>query len=115
MDVVYRHGGATAAQVHADLADPPSYSAVRATLSILEGKGYIRHHREGKHYIFEPTVNRETAARKAWKELVKTYFNGAVDSAVAALLKAERSGLDDTDYKRLEQIVRDARRQERKA
>ncbi len=114
MDAVYRRGGATAALVRADLPDPPSYSAVRATLGILERKGYVRHRRQGRRYVFEPTVNREAAARKAWKDLVRTYFQGAVEGAVAALLEAERSGLKDSDYRRLLRIVREARAQERK-
>jgi BlaI family transcriptional regulator, penicillinase repressor len=109
MDVVYRRGGATASEVHAGIPEPPSYSAVRATLGILERKGFLRHRRQGRRYLFEPTVERGEAARRAWKSLVGTYFAGAVDSAVAALLEAERDGLTDADYRRLLAIIRAAR------
>lgn len=114
MDVVYRRGAATAAEVRAGIPEPPSYSAVRATLGILERKGCLRHRRQGRRYLFEPTVDRAEAARKAWKGLVGTYFAGAVDSAVAALLEVERGGLTDTDYRRLLSIIRAARAQEKK-
>jgi BlaI family penicillinase repressor len=113
MDVVYRRGAATASEVRAGIPEPPGYSAVRATLGILERKGFLRHRRQGRRYLFEPTVERNEAARKAWKGFVATYFAGAVDSAVAALLEAEREGLTDADYRRLLAIIRAARAEER--
>lgn len=114
MDVVYRRGKATAAEVLEDLADPPSYSAVRATLGILEKKGRLTHRREGKRYLFEPVVARADAARGALKSLLATYFDGAVDTAVAALLEAERDGLKEADYRRLTRLIREAQTRERK-
>ena len=106
MDVLYARESATAAEVLAGTPYPPSYSAVRATLGILERKGYVRHRRKGRRNVFCPVVARDRAAGKAWKRLLATYFGGAVDQAVAALLRAERGGLKDSDYRRLLSIVR---------
>jgi predicted transcriptional regulator len=114
MDIVYARGSPTALEIHGSLADPPSYSAVRATLGILERKGFLVHRREGRRYVFESVVDRGVAATKAWRNLVATYFGGAIDSAVAALLEAERGGLKDSDYRRLLSIIRAARSGERR-
>ncbi len=86
MDIVYRRGRATAAEVLAELPDPPSYSAVRALLRILEEKGYLRHQQEGPRYVFLPTLARDKARRSALKQMVQTFFDGSAEQAVAALL-----------------------------
>src|SRR5262245_62376574 len=93
MDVLYRKGSATAAEVLENLPDPPSYSAVRALLRILEQKGHIKHEeREGK-YVFSPTVHRDKAKRSAVRHLLQTFFDGSSEQAVAALLDASSSAL----------------------
>src|SRR5688572_7905952 len=89
MDVVYRHGRVTAAEVLAGLAEPPSYSAVRATLRLLEEKGHLRHEQDGPRYVFLPTVTRDKARRSAMQHLVRTFFNGSTEDAVAALLETD--------------------------
>src|SRR3954454_18922271 len=86
MDVIYRRGRATAAEVLEGLPDPPSYSAVRAMLRVLEEKGHLRHASQGPRYLFMPTVPREKARRSALKQLVQTFFDGSTEQAVAALL-----------------------------
>ena len=86
MDVLYQLGEATAAEVQERLPEPPSYSAVRAMLRILEDKGHVRHHEDGPRYIFTPTVARDAARRSAVTHLLKTFFDGSVTDAMAALL-----------------------------
>ncbi len=91
MDVLYRKNRASAADVLAELPDPPSYSAVRALLRILEEKGHIRHESEGARYVFLPAVNREKAKRSAVKHLLNTFFSGSAEQAMAALLDGKLS------------------------
>ncbi len=109
MDVVYRQGQATAADVLDALPDPPSYSAVRALLRVLEEKGHLQHQRDGARYVFLPTVPRETARRSALARVVQTFFGGSTEAAVAALI--DQSSLSDTDLDRLQDLI-DRSRQE---
>ena len=94
MDVIYRRGRATAAEVLEDIPDPPSYSAVRAMLRLLEEKGHVRHEQDGPRYVFLPIVNRDRARKSALTHVVRTFFDGSATEAVAALLndggKAQR-------------------------
>ncbi len=113
MDVVYRLGRATAAEVQEALPDPPGYSAVRALLRILEDKGHIRHEQDGPRYVFLPTLSRDKARRSALKQLVQTFFEGSTAQAVAALLGERRSDLSDQDLDRLSRLIDQARREER--
>ena len=108
MEIVYRKGSATAAEVHAELADPPSYSAVRALLRVLEEKGHLRHRQDGPRYVFSPTVPRDRARRTALQRLVGTFFAGSVTDTVAALLDLESARLDDAELERLSALVADA-------
>ena len=85
MDILYRNASATAAEVHEQLPDPPSYSAVRATLRILEEKGQVRHDQDGPRYVFRPAVARDKAKRTAIRHLVETFFDGSPELAVATL------------------------------
>src|SRR3954463_464545 len=99
MDIIYRRGRATAAEVLADLPDPPSYSAVRAMLRLLEEKGHLRHEQDGPRYVFLPTVHRDRAQKSALTHVVRTFFNGSAPDAVAALLD-EGGKLTDADLDR---------------
>lgn len=112
MDVIYRFGRVTAAEVLAELPDPPGYSAVRAMLRLLEEKGHIRHEQDGPRYVFIPTVNREKARRSAMKHLVRTFFDGSTEDAVAALLQDDRA-LTDAELDRLSRIIDEAKREGR--
>ena len=111
MDVVYQRGRATAAEVLDALPDPPSYSAVRALLRVLEEKGHLRHRRDGARYVFLPTVPRETARRSALARVVRTFFGGSTQAAVAALI--DQSSLSDTDLDRLRDLIDRARQEGR--
>src|SRR5689334_17212262 len=101
MDVLYREGRATAAEVQAGMPDPPGYSAVRAMLRILEEKGHIRHEQDGTRYVFIPVVKRERARRSALQHVVDTFFEGSASQVMAALLDESASDLDDDEIKRL--------------
>jgi predicted transcriptional regulator len=113
MDVVYRRGQATAAEVLEDLPDPPSYSAVRAMLRVLDEKGHLRHEQQGPRYVFLPTVPREQARRSALQQLVHTFFDGSTEQAVAALLDQSDRTLSDAELARLARLIAQARKEGR--
>jgi predicted transcriptional regulator len=112
MDVIYRRGRATAAEVLEDIPDPPSYSAVRALLRLLEDKGHVRHEQDGPRYVYVPMVNRDRARQTALKHVVRTFFDGSATDAVAALLDGE-SKLDSAELDRLSAMIDQARREGR--
>ena len=112
MDSIYRRSRATAAEVLEDMPDPPSYSAVRAMLRLLEEKGHIRHEQDGPRYVFLPIVNRERARKSALKHVVKTFFDGSPTDAVAALLDGERK-LSKSELDRLSELIAQARKEGR--
>ena len=109
MDILHARGEATAADVLAALPEPPSYSAVRALLRILEEKGAIKHREDGPRYIFMPTESREKASRSALKRVVQTFFDGSLAAAVAALVDAKDAKLDPAELARIEEIIRQAK------
>ena len=109
MEIVYRKGSATAADVLAELPEAPTYSAVRALLRILEEKGHLRHRQEGQRYVYSATVPRDRARRSALQRLVGTFFAGSVTETVAALLELERDKLDEDELERLTALVAEAR------
>ncbi len=113
MDVIYRSGRATAADVLDQLADPPSYSTVRALLRVLEEKGHLRHEEDGPRYVFLPTVPRERALQSALRQLLHTFFDGSTEQAVAALLDLSSARLSDAELARLSQLIADARKEGR--
>ena len=113
MDVIYRHGKVTAAEVLAELPEPPSYSAVRAMLRLLEDKGHVRHEQDGPRYVYLPIVNRDKARRSAMRHLVRTFFDGSTEQAVAALLDLQSSKLDPQELDRLVKLVEKARKEGR--
>ncbi|MEP7363138.1 MAG: BlaI/MecI/CopY family transcriptional regulator [Acidobacteriota bacterium] len=108
MDVLFKHGRATAAEVQAGMPDPPSYSAVRAMLRTLEDKGHIRHQADGPRYVYSPTIAKDKAKRSALRHLVETFFGGSVELAVAALLDGDARKLSADELARLETLVRNA-------
>lgn len=108
MDVLFKHGKATAADIQAGMPDPPSYSAVRAMLRTLEEKGHIRHQVDGPRYVYSPTIAKERAKRSALRHLVETFFDGSVELAVAALLDGGARKLTPNELERLESLVRGA-------
>ncbi len=113
MDVLHTQGQATAAEVLAGLPAPPGYSAVRALLRILEDKGHVRHRRDGARYVYVPRTSRGTARRSALKRVVSTFFQGSVAQAMAALLETADTKLSETELQRLEQLIKNARKEDR--
>lgn len=87
MDAIYRLGRATVSEVMEQIPEPPSYSAVRAMLGILEDKGLLRHEQDGPKYVYLPVVEREKARKSALQSLVNTFFDGSSRDAIAALLE----------------------------
>ena len=110
MDILYRRGRATAADVMADLAGQPSYSTVRTQLRVLEDKGHVRHEEQGLRYVYMPTVPRHAARKSALKHLVDTFFDGSAEQVVAALLGGEGARLTDQQLDRIVQLIAKARK-----
>ncbi|HEY4122099.1 MAG TPA: BlaI/MecI/CopY family transcriptional regulator [Byssovorax sp.] len=113
MDILYRRGRATAHDVLADLADAPSYSAVRALLRLLEERGHVRHVEEGPRYVYLPAVARADARRSALTHVVRTFFGGSIEQAVAALVDGSRQRLGDDELERLADLIDKARKEGR--
>jgi predicted transcriptional regulator len=111
LDILYTRGRATAAEVQSALPDPPSYSATRALLRVLEEKGHVRHEADGPRYVFTPLVPRDRARRSALKHLLQTFFDNSATDAVAALLDARKVTPEELD--RIQEMI-DRNRKERK-
>jgi predicted transcriptional regulator len=109
MDILYAQKRATAAEVQAALPDPPSYSAVRAMLRILEEKGHVRHELDGPRYLYAPTVARESAKRSALQHMLSTFFEGSAEKAISALLD-DPSRLSTAELDRLARLIQQARK-----
>ncbi len=109
MDILYQRGRASASQIHEDLPEAPTYSAVRAKLRVLEEKGHIRHEEEALRYVYMPVVGRDTARRSALRHMVSTFFEGSVENAVAALLDLSSSKLSKTDLDRISRMIAEAK------
>ena len=103
MDIVYRRGRATASEVLEDLADPPSYSSVRAMLRYLEDKGHLRHEQDGPRYVYLPTASAASVRGSALTHVVRTFFDGSVSQAVATLLESKPLSRDE--YQRLSRLL----------
>ena len=111
MDVIYSLGEASVGEVHAKLRDPPSYSAVRTMIRLLESKGLLKHSQEGTKYVYRPTQSKVAASKKALSHLVKTFFGGSATDAVAALFDNEKLSQNDLD--KIEELINDARKEGR--
>ena len=113
MDAIYKLGQATAAEVLERMPDPPSYSAVRAMLRLLEEKGYLRHQQDGQRYVFIPTLAREKARKSALNQMLQTFFDGSTEEAVATLLDMSRAKLSQEELDRLSNLIEEARKKGR--
>src|SRR5688572_4963800 len=111
MDILFRRGRATAAEVMEELPGEPSYSTVRTQLRVLEEKGHVRHEEEGLRYIYIPVVARHTARKSALRHVVETFFDGSSEKAVAALLGGEASRLTDEQLTRIAELIAKARKE----
>jgi predicted transcriptional regulator len=113
MDVLYRLGKASAAQILEQLADPPTYTAIRTHLTILEKKGHVRHASDGTRYIYEPLVAREQMGRHAIDSLLQTFFDNSVERAVTALLSREDIAMSRDELDRLSRLIENAKKEGR--
>ena len=112
LDVLFQRGRATAAEVQEALSEPPSYSAVRALLRILEEKGHVRHEVDGPRYVYAPRLDPEKARQSALRHLVHTFFDGSAEKAVAALLGSEAPHMAAEELERLAALIESARKEE---
>lgn len=113
MDVLYRRGEATVAEVMEELADPPTYSAVRSILRVLEEKKHITHREDGPRYVYVPAVARDRARAAALDHVVDTFFDGSAENALVALLRRSDLELSEGQIRRLAREIRDAREEGR--
>jgi predicted transcriptional regulator len=113
MDVVYRRGEATAAQIQAGMPDPPSYSAIRALLRILVDKKHLQHREDGPRYVYSPTVPRRTARSRALSRVVNTFFEGSALKAASALLGSPERKLTEDELDELSALIDAARKRGR--
>lgn len=105
MDILFRLGRATAADVMAELPGSPSYSTVRTQLRVLEDKGHVRHDEDGLRYVYMPAEARTAASKSALRHLVETFFDGSAERAVAALLGGEAARLSGDELDRIAELV----------
>ncbi len=113
MDVLYRLGRATAAEIMDGVPGAPGYSTVRTQLRVLENKGHVKHEEQGLRYIYIPTIPRSSARKSALRHLVDTFFDGSSAKAVAALLGGEAARVSDAELERIATLVRNARSEPR--
>jgi predicted transcriptional regulator len=109
MDILFRRGEATVSEVMNDLPDPPTYSAVRSILRILNEKGLITYKEDGPRYVYLPAKSTERAQEDALKHVVRTFFDGSTEQAVTALLRISDAGLSEAEVQRLRERIRSAR------
>jgi predicted transcriptional regulator len=114
MDILYRRGRATAADVMQELSGDPHYSTVRTQLRVLERKGHVRHEEEGLRYVYLPAVPRHAARRPALRHLVDTFFDGSTEKAVTALLGRDNTRLSDDELDRIAELIARARKEGRR-
>jgi len=106
MDIIFRRGEATVSEVMEGMADPPSYSAVRATMRILEEKGHLRHREDGPRYVYLPAVTADQARSAALAHLLDTFFAGSAQQAVMALAELKDAALTPEQLERLAEQIR---------
>ena len=113
MNVIYARGAVSVQEVVDQIPDPPSYSAVRAMLRVLEEKGHVKHREDGPRYVYLPTVPRDEASRSALRQLVRTFFDGSAEQAAAALLDMSGPELSKEELDRLSDAIEQARKEGR--
>ena len=113
MDALYRLGKATAADIRGQIPDPPSYTAIRTLLTILEKKGHVRHTSDGTRYIYQPAVARGEMGKRAVDSLLKTFFDNSVERAVSAMLTRKDVDISQDELDRLSRLIEKAKREGR--
>ena len=114
MDILYRRGRATAAEVMDELSGSPNYSTVRTQLRVLEDKGQVRHEEEGLRYVYSPAVPRRTARKSALRHLVDTFFDGSAEQVVGALLGGEGARVTEEELARIADLVAKAKKESKR-
>jgi BlaI family penicillinase repressor len=110
MDILYEKQKATALEIMEAMPDAPGYSSVRKFMMILESKGFVKHEKQGKQHVFVPTLAPGNAAQSALSRVLKVFYGGSLESAVSSMLSSSEADVSEEELARLEQIVRDARR-----
>lgn len=110
MDVVYRLGRATAAEVRDGLPDAPTYTTVRGLLRILEQKGHLRHEEEGSKFVYFPSLSRQRAGTSLLSHIVRTFFDGSPSNAMAAMLGSSGGSVNEAELERLSKLVKETRK-----
>ena len=113
MDIVHELGNATAARIQENMADPPTYSAVRSTLRILMEKGHLVSERDGARYVYSPTMPARRARRSAMRHVLRTFFRGSVEGAVATLLELRGDDLTPEEHARITEMIERAAKEGR--
>ena len=113
MNIIFSRGRATATEVLEGMAEPPSYSAVRATLRVLEQKGHLKHQHDGARYVYIPTLNRERVRLSALDQLLTTFFDGSAANVVATLIERQKGKMSDDELEHLSQLIEEARKEGR--
>lgn len=113
LEVIYKLGEASVGDVLEQLPDPPAYDSVRTIIRILEGKGLLRHRRDGTKYVYRPTQSHETASRSALSHLMQTFFKGSASDTVAAVFDLSSDQLSDEELNQLEKLIDQARKEGR--
>jgi len=111
LDVLYRTGRATVVEIQKSIPNPPSYSAVRTLLRILEEKRHVRHEQDGTRYVYLPRIERDRAKRSAMRHLMNTFFEGSAIQAIAALIDEDSKTLSGEDWQRLADLIERARKE----
>ena len=113
MNIIFTRGKATATEVLEGMPEPPSYSAVRATLRILEQKGHLKHQHDGTRYVYLPTVNRERVRLSALDQLLTTFFDGSAANVVTTLIERQKGTMSNDELDRLAELIDQARKEGR--
>ena len=114
LDAIYRLGQGGVSDVIKHIPDRPAYNSVRVILTILENRGYLRHHKEGQRYIYTPTERRDNAKKSALKHLVSTFFDGSAPKAVSTLLDMSASKLSQEELNELSEMIEQAKKERQK-
>jgi len=110
MDIVYARSEASVSQVLEDLSDPPSYSALRALMGILEQKGFLKHTKVGQRYIYSPTRPRRLAGKKALTHVLRTFYDGSISRAVASLIDTTQAKVSAEELDQLQSLIDETRK-----
>lgn len=113
MDIVYRSGKATAAEVYEEMDDAPSYSSTRVMMHLLEDKGLLRHEKQGPRYVYFPSVSAEKARRKELSHVVNTFFGGSMKEAMADLIDLSERDISEEEWDAINALIDEARKQGR--